>query len=83
MNCPPNMEKYENGEALSEITVAFGENHDVWNKAFLDGWEKMVENGYAEDELVAGPEYSCLGYSYIGNNVIFVTIFTLIILRFT
>ena len=83
MNCPPNMEKYENGEALSEIAVAFGEDHDVWNKAFLDGWEKMVENGFDEDEDVAGPEYSWLGYSYICNNVIFVTIFILIILRFT
>jgi len=64
VNCPPNMEQYENGEALSEITMAFGEDHDVWNQAFMEGWDKMVENGYTEDQLVAGPEYSWLGYSY-------------------
>jgi len=67
VNCPPNMERYENGEALSEITTAFGEDHDAWNKAFLEGWEKFVENGYDEDELVVGPEYSWLGYSNIGS----------------
>ena len=66
VNCPPNMERYENGEALSEITTAFGEDHDVWNKAFLDGWEKFVENGYDANELVDGPEYSWLGYSHFG-----------------
>ena len=60
------MERYENGEALSEITTAFGEDHDVWNKAFLDGWEKFVENGYEANELVVGPEYSWLGYSHFG-----------------
>jgi hypothetical protein len=59
--CGPNMERYENGEALSEITVAFGEDHDVWNKAFLDGWEKISTNGYGEEQLVAGPESSWLG----------------------
>ena len=34
----------------------------MWNKAFMEGWEKFVENGYQEGELVAGPEYSWLGY---------------------
>ena len=61
-SCPLNMEAYEDGETLSEITRSFGEDHDVWNKAFMEGWEKFVENGYQEGELVAGPEYSWLGY---------------------
>ena len=66
INCPPNMARYEDGEALSEITTAFATNHDVWNEEFLAGWEKFVENGYGEDELVTGPEYSWLGYSHFG-----------------
>ena len=66
INCPPNMARYEDGEALSEITTAFATNHDVWNQEFLAGWEKFVENGYGEDELVTGPEYSWLGYSHFG-----------------
>ena len=70
INCPPNMERYENGEALSEITKAFGEDHDVWNEAFLAGWEKMVENGYEANELVEGPEYSWLGYSHFGHKLL-------------
>ena len=61
-SCPLNMEAYEDGETLSEITRSFGEDHDVWNKAFMEGWEKFVENGYKEGELVSGPEYSWLGY---------------------
>ena len=63
--CGPNMERYEDGEALSEITVAFGKDHDVWNQAFMDGWAKISMNGYTEDQLVAGPEYSWLGSSYL------------------
>lgn len=31
------MEAYEDEETLSEITRSFGEDHDVWNKAFLEG----------------------------------------------
>ena len=58
--------RYEDGEALSEITTAFATDHDVWNEEFLAGWEKFVENGYGEDELVTGPEYSWLGYSHFG-----------------
>lgn len=64
VTCGRNMERYEDGEALSEITVAFGEDHDVWNKAFMEGWEKISTNGYTKDQLVAGPEYSWLGRSY-------------------
>ena len=59
--------RYEDGEALSEITTAFATDHDVWNEVFLAGWEKFVENGYGEEELVAGPEYSWMGYSHYGS----------------
>lgn len=62
LSCSPNIVAYENGETLSEITTAFAEDHDVWNKAFIEGWEKMVENGYEKDDLIAGPEYTWLGY---------------------
>ena len=66
VDCPANMERYEEGEALSEITTAFATNHDVWNELFLAGWDKFVENGYGEAELVVGPEYSWMGYSHYG-----------------
>ena len=65
INCPRNMERYEGGEALSEITALFGEDHDTWNREFLQGWDKMVVNGYTEGQLVEGPEYSWLGYSFL------------------
>ena len=58
IDCPHNMERYENGEALSEMTTAFGEDHDVWNEEFMVAWEKMIVNGYADDGLVDGPQYS-------------------------
>merc|ERR1711973_905964 len=41
VNCPPNLKEYE-GKPLSTITRGIAEDHDVWNQAFLSGWEKMA-----------------------------------------
>jgi len=60
VNCPPNLKEYE-GKPLSTITRGIAEDHDVWNQAFLSGWEKFAENGYEESELQPGPENSWLG----------------------
>ena len=57
------MDQYENGEALSDITRNFGEDHDVWNKQFMEAWDKMVINGYTEEQLTTGPQNSWLGFS--------------------
>ena len=58
---------HNQAEALSEITTIFGENHDVWNEEFMTAWDKMVVNGYTDNELVEGPQYSWLGYSFLEN----------------
>ena len=43
------------GEALPDIVEQFAEDHDVWQEAFFDGWEKMQTNGYALDDLEIAP----------------------------
>ena len=53
-----------NGEASSKMVIAFGED-----KAFMEGWDRMVINGYKEDELVAGPESSWLGAGHLEGNI--------------
>ena len=71
LECPRNMDQYENGEALSDITRSFGEDHDLWNKQFMEAWDKMVINGYTEEQLSDGPQNSWLGFSsqHIGANI--------------
>lgn len=39
----------------------FADDHEVWTKEFLDGWEVIQKNGYSN--LQDGPENSWLGYS--------------------
>ena len=43
------------GEALPDIVEQFAEDHDAWQEAFFDGWEKMQTNGYAQDNLAIAP----------------------------
>jgi len=43
------------GEALSDIVTLFAEDHDAWQEAFFNAWEKMVHNGYDIDMLTEGP----------------------------
>lgn len=79
VNCPRNMHKVENGETMSEITQAFGKDHDIWNQVFMSAWDKMVINGYKEGQLVEGPEFSWFGYSHFEgsyDNVSFPFVFT-------
>ena len=39
----------------------FADDHELWTKEFLDGWEIIQKNGYSN--LQDGPENSWLGYS--------------------
>jgi len=53
--CGPNNYAPE-GETTSAIVASFADDHDLWARTFLDAWQKMQENGYAEEELKNGPE---------------------------
>ena len=48
---------------VSDIIDAFANDHDIWADAFLDAWPRMQHNGYAEGELLDGPQSSWLGYA--------------------
>lgn len=50
------------GDSYSGIIDRFAEEHDHWAMSFLDGWERMLRNGYGEGELLDGPQNSWLGY---------------------
>jgi len=51
-------------QTSADIVEAFADDHEVWTKEFLDGWEIIQKNGYA-DSLMDGPEISWLGYSLL------------------
>jgi len=51
-------------QTSADIVESFAEDHEVWTKEFLDGWEIIQKNGYG-DSLVDGPEISWLGYSLL------------------
>ena len=41
----------------------FAEDHDGWALAFLEGWDKMLTNGYSSGQLMDAPQESWLGYN--------------------
>ena len=43
------------GEALPDIVETFADDHDAWQKAFFNGWEKLQMNGYEEGDLSVAP----------------------------
>ena len=43
------------GEALAEIVGIFARDHDAWQDAFFNAWEKMGINGYEKEMLTEGP----------------------------
>ena len=43
------------GEALAEIVAIFAHDHDAWQDAFFNAWEKMGINGYEKEMLTEGP----------------------------
>jgi len=65
VSCGPNHFKLP-GESLSssEITAALADDHDLWEREFLDGWAQLQKNGYG-DSLVDGPKNSWFGYSLV------------------
>ena len=49
-------------KGYSQIIEGFAEDHDDWAIHFLDGWNKMVQNGYSAGQLFDGPQSAWLGY---------------------
>jgi len=43
------------GEASSDIVTLFAQDHDAWQEAFFNAWEKMGTNGYDKETLTEGP----------------------------
>ena len=64
IECDKNMKKdfSSTDKAYSQIIEEFAEDHDGWAVHFLDGWDKMVQNGYGSGQLVDGPQSTWLGY---------------------
>ena len=47
-------------QTSADIVESFADDHEVWTKEFLDGWEVIQKNGYG-DSLTDGPQRSWLG----------------------
>ena len=63
--CTKNMKAAfsSSGESYSQIIDRFAEDHDGWALQFLEGWDKMVSNGYSSGQLIDAPQESWLGYN--------------------
>ena len=73
IQCDKNMKNdfSSNEKAYSQIIEEFAEDHDGWAVHFLDGWDKMIQNGYGSGQLVDGPQSTWLGYdSWTKGNVL-------------
>ena len=44
------------GEASADIVAKFADDHDEWQRAFFDAWEKMQLNGYDKADMTESPE---------------------------
>ena len=60
--CPPTDYSPE-GKSTSQIMMDFALDNVLWQRTFLESWQKMQANGY--QNLKDGPKSSWLGYSYL------------------
>ena len=61
-DCPLNDFAPE-GKSLHKIVEEMADDHDIFASKFLDGYERMIENGYdSESELHVAPTNSWFGY---------------------
>ena len=51
------------GKSTSEIMMEFALDNRLWQRTFLETWQKMQANGY--NDLKDGPKSSWLGYSFL------------------
>ena len=61
MDCEMN-DYAPDGRTMSDIVGAFAEDNEVFAEKFMEGWQMMASNGYAEGELEDGPESSWVGH---------------------
>jgi len=52
----------------ADIVESFADDHELWTKEFLDGWEVIQKNGYG-DSLQSSPKSGWLGYSLLPEGV--------------
>ena len=43
------------GMASADIVALFAEDHEAWQEAFFNAWEKIELNGYDQEMLTEGP----------------------------
>ena len=61
-DCPPqDYDDPTSGKPIRQILEEFADDHDVWAEAFLAGWQRMQETGYAA--LNDAPQNSWMGYN--------------------
>ena len=77
LECTKNMNSAfsSSGDSYSKIIDRFADDHDHWAMTFLDGWERMLKNGYGEEELRDGPKNSWLGYKSWTKSIAFSLIY--------
>ena len=59
----PNTDYAPEGKSTSQIMMDFALDNVLWQRTFLETWQKMQANGY--ENLKDGPKSSWLGYSYL------------------
>ena len=65
IECGKNMKNLfsASGDSYSEIIEKFADDHEFWAEEFLEGWDKMLRNGYNSGQLSDAPQTSWLGYN--------------------
>jgi len=65
IDCGKNMKNMfsASGDSYSEIIEKYADDHEFWAKEFLEGWDKMLRNGYTSEQLFDAPQTSWLGYN--------------------
>ena len=61
MHCDKVVDEFD-GKLVTEIIDEFATDNEKWAIEFLSGWHQMTTNGYADSDLVDGPENGWLGY---------------------
>ena len=60
------------GKLTSQIMMDFALDNELWQRTFLETWKKLQANGY--DDLKDGPKSSWLGYSFLEEKGIIISI---------
>ena len=45
---------------MNRIVEDFADDHDLWARSFLEGWQRFTETGYTD--LKDGPQNSWMGF---------------------